>query len=249
MELVLFTDGTLDQDQYRLISDRTGARLITDPGEIKDGTLVLSAGKDGVKLTFGKMEVKGDFSGMYARIRKNNLNGELLVKAARIPGISPSEITVADATAGLGEDSFLLAAAGYRVLLFEKDPVIYLLLEDALKRAVNDPAIHDIAARMNCMEADSKTALGSITEKPDIVFLDPMFPARQKSGLVKKKFQLLHFLEKPCEDEKEMMDAAFGADPCKIIIKRPLKAAVMADVRPTYSLTGKSIRYDVIVVR
>ena len=76
-----------------------------------------------------------------------------------------------------------------------------------------------------------------------------MFPARQKSGLVKKKFQLLHYLEDPCTDEKEMMEAAFRADPRKIVIKRPLKAAVMAGIKPTYSLTGKSIRYDVIVVR
>ena len=249
MELVLYTDGTLNQDQCKLIAARTDARVITDPGEIKDGILVLSAGKDGIKLTYGNMEVKEDFSGMYARIRKNNLNGELLVKAARIPGMSPSELTVADATAGLGEDSFLLAAAGYRVLLFEKDPVIYLLLKDALRRAADDPEIHDIAARMKCTESDSRTALGSITEKPDIVYLDPMFPARQKSGLVKKKFQLLHLLEKPCTDEKDMMDAAFGADPGKIIIKRPLKAAAMADVRPSYSLSGRTVRYDVIVVR
>ena len=40
-----------------------------------------------------------------------------------------------DATAGLGEDSLLLAAAGFEVTLCEADPVIAVLLEDALTRA------------------------------------------------------------------------------------------------------------------
>ena len=249
MELAIYTENRSLTDRCNRIAEKTGARIITDPAEINDDTLVLSVEPDGVKLIFRNMEVMGDFSGMYTRIRKANLNSELLVKAAKIQGKSSAELTVIDATAGLGEDSFLLAAAEYNMILFEKDPVIFLLLEDALKRAADDPAISGIAGRMKCVEADSITEMGSIPERPDIVYLDPMFPERQKSGLVKKKFQLLHFLERPCEDEKELIEAAFEAHPVKIIVKRPLKAAAIAGVKPTYSLTGKSIRYDVIVVR
>ena len=40
-----------------------------------------------------------------------------------------------DATAGLGEDSILLAAYGYNVELYEKNPIISELLKDAMERA------------------------------------------------------------------------------------------------------------------
>ena len=82
---------------------------------------------------------------------------------------------------------------------------------------------------------------------PDVVYLDPMFPERRKSAAVKKKFQLIHHLERPCEDEKALLQAALAANPRKIVVKRPLKGSALAGVRPSYALAGKAIRYDVIV--
>ena len=105
----------------------------------------------------------------------------------------------------------------------------------------------------NVVTADSRnneqdwSIEGDTARPPDIILLDPMFPERQKSGLVKKKFQLIHNLECPCNDEKEMLEAAMAAEPKKIIIKRPLKGPYLAGVKPSYSLTGKSIRYDCII--
>ncbi|MCQ2385968.1 MAG: class I SAM-dependent methyltransferase, partial [Clostridia bacterium] len=80
---------------------------------------------------------------------------------------------------------------------------------------------------------------------PDVIFLDPMFPERRKSGLVKKKFQLIHYLERPCENEADMFWAAFDLSPRKIAVKRPVKGAFLAGVKPSYSLPGKAVRYDV----
>lgn len=75
-----------------------------------------------------------------------------------------------------------------------------------------------------------------------------MFPARQKSALIKKKFQLLQQLEQPCTDEDALLHAAIASAPYKIVIKRPLKGAWLADRKPDYSLKGKTIRYDCIVL-
>ena len=85
-------------------------------------------------------------------------------------------------------------------------------------------------------------------EKPDIILLDPMFPERQKSGLVKKKFQLLQKLESPAQDEKALLTAAMKVAPRKIIIKRPAKAPYLAGVKPSYSLQGSVIRIDCVVI-
>ena len=134
------------------------------------------------------------------------------------------------------------------VRLFERDPVIAALLEDALERAARNPALSGAVARMTLTEGDSIPYLGQLTEAPDVVLLDPMFPERKKSGLVKKKFQLLHGLEAPAADEEALLMAARRARPQKIIIKRPLKGPYLAGVRPTSSLSGRAIRYDCLAL-
>ncbi len=202
----------------------------------KDGALVL-AGDD--------MELAADLARLLPRLRPDRLGRELLVRAARVRGVGRP--TAVDATAGLGEDSLLLAAAGFEVTLYERDPVIAALLADALERASNEPQLKDIVARMRLVEGDSVSALRALSAPPDVVFLDPMFPERRKSAAVKKKFQLLHRLERPCDDEAELLAAALAARPRKVVIKRPPKGPWLAGAKPSHQLTGKAVRYDVIV--
>ena len=198
---------------------------------------------EGLTLSDGKNAVRGDFTRLLSRIRRGNLASEHLVRAVKIKGIA--EPLVVDATAGLGEDAFLLAAAGCRVLLFEYDPVIAALLRDALERAKADPETAPIASRLTLRPEDSIPVLPTLS--PDVVLLDPMFPERKKTALVKKKFQLIHLLEKPCEDERALLDAALAARPRRIVIKRPAKGPVLAGVKPSYSLDGSAVRFDCIV--
>ena len=179
------------------------------------------------------------------RLRPDRLGRELLVRAARVRGVEAP--TAVDATAGLGEDSLLLAAAGFTVTMFEKDPVIAALLRDALERAAANPELAPVAARMTLVEGDSVAGLRDLGFSPDVVFLDPMFPERTKSAAVKKKFQLLHHLERPCDNEGELLDAAISARPRKIVIKRPPKGPWLAGAKPSHALAGKAVRYDVIV--
>ncbi len=198
---------------------------------------------EGLTLSDGKNAVRGDFTRLLPRIRRGNLASEHLVRAVKIKGIA--EPLVVDATAGLGEDAFLLAAAGCRVLLFERDPVIAALLRDALERAKADPETAPIASRLTLRPEDSIPVLPTLS--PDVVLLDPMFPERKKTALVKKKFQLIHLLEKPCEDERALLDAALAARPRRIVIKRPAKGPFLAGVKPSYSLDGSAVRFDCIV--
>lgn len=159
-------------------------------------------------------------------------------------------------TAGFGEDSLLLAAAGFTVDLYEQDCVIAALLKDALDRAADDPALAAAVARMRLHAGeDSIAGLRHTAElvkqgelaAPDVVYLDPMFPERTKSAAVKKKFQLLHHLEQPCADEETLVEAALAARPRKVVIKRPVKGPLLAGVKPSYQLAGKAVRYDVLV--
>lgn len=236
---------TKDADRSR--AEEIAARLgigVCEEETIEELALLLSA--DGLSLTDGTLSMQGDFHGVFERTQKGRLASEMLVKAAKRK--SYGEVSVAiDATAGLGEDSFLLAAAGFQVKLYEYDPVIAELLDDALLRARADSELKESASRMILYKEDSVKALESLTEKPDVVLLDPMFPKRQKSALIKKKFQLLQQLEKPCSEEAELLEAALRTGAHRIIIKRPLKGPFLANKKPDYSLSGKAIRYDCII--
>ena len=216
-------------------------------GERAEGekNLELRRDAEGLALVGDGMVLRADFVRLLPRLRPDRLGRELLVRAVRVRGVeAPSAV---DATAGLGEDALLLAAAGFVVTMFEKDPVIAALLRDALERAARVPELAPVAERMTLVEGDSVAGLRCLGFSPDVVFLDPMFPERTKSAAVKKKFQLLHHLERPCDNEEELVEAALAARPRKVVIKRPPKGPLLAGARPSYQVSGKAVRYDVLV--
>ena len=225
---------------------------VVDPFSVaRAAGLELVRTSEGLTLTDGTMELRADFGRMLPRLKQGRLQQELLVKAARTKGVErPWAI---DATAGFGEDSLLLAAAGFAVDLYEQDCVIAALLKDALDRAADDPALATAVARMRLHAGEDSIAglchtaeligQGELTA-PDVVYLDPMFPERTKSAAVKKKF---HHLEQPCADEETLVEAALAVRPRKVVIKRPVKGPLLAGVKPSYQLAGKAVRYDVLV--
>lgn len=224
-----------------------GSHFLPDSASLaSDQPLWLELSPQGLSLTDGKMGMQGDFLESFPRLKQHLLGQELLVKAARIKGFEGAPRLV-DATAGLGADSLLLAAAGFNVTMFESNPVVALLLEDALRRAQQDERLADIVARMTLVCGDSVAGMGDLEEAPDVILLDPMFPARKKSAQVKKKFQLIHCLEAPCTNEEELFAAAVAAQPRKIVVKRPPKGPYLADNKPAYSIQGKAVRYDCYV--
>ena len=181
---------------------------------------------------------------MIRRVTKGRVYHEMLIKAAKS---NKEGLKAIDATAGMGEDGFLLAAYGYEVTLCEQNPVIACLLSDALRRAGKNPVIKEIADRMTVVAGDSIELMKANMVQVDLVYLDPMFPGRQKSGLINKKLQLIQKMEAPCSEEEELFDAAIAVGPSKIIVKRPLKSKHLADRKPNYMLKGKAIRYDCYV--
>ncbi len=209
----------------------------SDPYLLLDG--------EGLSLVSDGHVLRGDLTKMIPRVTRGRVTGELLARAAKLKGaLSPRAV---DATAGLGEDSLILAASGFSVTLYERNPVICELLRDALERAEHIPELADIVGRMTLVQGDSVAAMASLTEAPDVILLDPMFPERQKSALVKKKLQMIQKLEQPCTDEREILLTAMRASPKKLIIKRPPKGPYLAGIKPDHSIEGKAVRFDCFV--
>ena len=217
-----------------------------ESGADEERDLTLKLDEDGLSLISDGQVLKGDFTRMLPRLKAGKLSGELLVRAAKIKG-KEGLLTAVDATAGLGEDSLLLAAAGFQVILCERNPVVYELLRDAVRRAEEIPELAEIVGRMELRHEDSLETMRQLEFPPDVILLDPMFPERQKSALVKKKLQMIQKLELPCMDERELLITAMRAKPKKLIVKRPPKGPDLAEIKPDHSIAGKSVRFDCFV--
>ena len=250
-DFAVYVAADADLAAAETLAAHLGVPVVTGGPEPSCALALLFDGR-GLALVGGGMEQRGDFARMLPRLRRDRLAGELLVKAARVKG-ADGPLTAIDATAGMGEDALLLAAAGFSVTLYERDPVIAALLRDALQRAAEVSGLADAVARMELREQDSVVALrrmgerGAAAPSPDVVLLDPMFPERTKSAAVKKKAQFLQLLEHPCDDEAALLEAAVAARPRKVVVKRPVKGPHLAGVKPDYAIAGKSVRYDVLV--
>lgn len=182
---------------------------------------------------------------------------ELIAKAVR--GRSKEVLRVLDATAGLGRDSFVLAGRGLQVHMLERSPVVAALLADGLKRArhCGDARLEDVVRLMSLQIVDAADYLQMlpVADFPDVIYLDPMFPASEKTALVKKEMRLFQQLfHRPEMDadlasagEKNLLLQARRCARLRVVVKRPLKAQALAGQAPDYALAGKAVRFDVYV--
>ena len=192
--------------------------------------------------------VRVEFTRGKAAFRRRQQKREMLIRAIGFKGGAP--LTVIDGTGGLGRDCFILAVAGCRIQVFEREPVIAALLSDGLKRALDHPETSEIAQRIRLTACDTVTALQEIQQsgqQVDVVYLDPMFPERRKSAQVKKELQMLQMLVTDNSSGEKLMAAALATAAKRVVVKRPRKAAFLARALPSHSLNGKTIRFDIYI--
>lgn len=179
--------------------------------------------------------------------QRHHTQPEALLKAA---AVKQSHMTrVLDATAGFGLDAYLFAAAGSMVTLCERSKILHAMLEDGIRRAANseEALVRQTVARMHLHSGDSLTLMQSDwQERPEIVYLDPMFPERKKkSAKVKKNMFLLQQLLHGKEDVPGLLAQALELAVKRVVVKRPRHAPFLEGRAPGFSLEGKSSRFDV----
>lgn len=157
---------------------------------------------------------------------------------------------VFDATAGLGRESLILQSAGARVYMFERNPVIWLLLVSAMKKAQVSP---DILSKLKnglptlCNFGSVKDILtnGVQLETPDVVYYDPMFPERSKSALVKKDMRVFHELVGFDLDTVDYANYFLSVATHHLVVKRPSNEPPLGlNVRRSSFVDGKACRFD-----
>lgn len=169
-----------------------------------------------------------------------------LARAAGLKGgVTP---TVVDATAGLGRDGFVLASLGCTVRLIERAPIIAALLRDGLQRAARAPDIGPLVMeRLHLIVADGRDYLCNLVEhqRPDIVYLDPMYPHRDKTASVKKEMRALRQWVGDDDDAPELLAAALRCARRRVVVKRPRRAPALIGPKPGFQIIAPNTRFDV----
>ncbi|WP_417776206.1 class I SAM-dependent methyltransferase [Stutzerimonas xanthomarina] len=226
------------------------AKRLGLPMQADDAEFALQLGEDGLQLQLlgpsapGPVRVDFVEGGAAHRRQFGGGSGQMIAKAVGIqPGIRPR---ILDATAGLGRDAFVLATLGCEMVLFERQPLIAALLEDGLRRGSEDAEVRAIVERMRLQQGNAIELMHQWqSEPPQVVYLDPMFPHREKSALVKKEMRLFRPFVGDDLDAGALLEQALVLASHRVVVKRPRKAPTIDGATPGYSLEGKSSRYDI----
>ncbi len=171
--------------------------------------------------------------------------GQPLARAMGLKGGANPRIV--DATAGLGRDGFVLASLGAQVTLLERSPVMAALLADGLARARRHPETGPIAANnLSLVNTDAAAWLRKCParERPDVIYLDPMYPHRSKSALVKKEMRALRAMVGDDADAPALLATALDCARKRVVVKRPKSAPPLHGPRPSGEVASKNTRYD-----
>lgn len=230
LQVPLFETGAAPPEYDYLLAFIEGALQLSPVDRQKGGPLL-------VDFHSAAMEHRRSTSGIRQDIAK---------AAGCKPGYRPR---VLDVTAGLGGDAFILASLGCHVTLVENNPVIYAMLVDGVARAsqLDSEAGMIVRERMQLLpRQDALACLAGNTVEAEVVYLDPMFPERQKSAKVKKAMQYFHDIV-GCdhEQEKALLELALKKAIKRVVVKRPKLAPLLDNREPDYQVRGKTVRYDI----
>lgn len=235
----------------RSLAERWGFSLVTD----SDAPLQLWLTTEHLELRQGGPDAPGpvfvDFveGAVGHRRRFGGGRSQPIAKAVGLKsGYTPR---VLDITAGLGRDAFVLATLGCEVTLVERSAVVAALLEDGLARAARDGECAAIVQRMHLRHGEAAEVLRQLdeAERPDVIYIDPMYPHREKSALVKKEMRLFRELVGEDLDADALLELALAAARQRVVVKRPDYAEPLAGRKPTLSFDTKNHRFDVYVIK
>lgn len=212
--------------------------------------LALLIDDDGLWLSANGMKMQPAWTDEIHRLKRAGIKNELIARACNIGKIDK----LLDATAGLGHDALLLAHLGAKVTLLERHPILFALLESALQQAKQHSILVKTVANIELIFADAEDYLKRIVDsKYDVIYLDPMFPARdanqkqeKKQAQVKKQMQLLHVLlpDDGVMDLGENLLILAKEKAKRVIVKRPKHAVFLADQQPQHQWQGDACRFD-----
>lgn len=195
-------------------------------------------------LHLGSLKINFSSRKNIYRYKSLNKKNEILSK---VIGIKKNYFPyVLDATAGLGQDGFILASLGCKVTLIERNPFIAIILDDAIRRIflnLRKKCYFKFNMKLLYLSSFNMLNLGII--KPDVIYLDPMFPYRKIKSLPQKNIQLLQKIVGYDCDSHKLLNISRKLAKRRIVVKRFLNSPFLYDSKPNWTVFSKNHRFDI----
>lgn len=170
-------------------------------------------------------------------------------------GLPREGLRIFDLTAGMAKDSFVFFSQGAHVTAFEKNEVVFSLLEDGYRRWV---ASSGGSERFHIAFGDAFEILESINgkpsseipyQKPDVIYIDPMYPQKKSSAKPKKEMEVFRKILEPDSRVEELLERSLEVAQYRVVLKRPLKSDFAGGRKPTHSFESKLVRFDMYLLK
>ncbi len=160
--------------------------------------------------------------------------------------VGKKTLSIVDATTGWAQDSLALFRMGYQMTCIERSPIMAALIQDGFERlAQKDWVQNRQLTPPSLLVGNAIELLGNLPEKPDCIYLDPMFPQKRKSSAAtRKSMAILRDILGDDLDRQSLFDAAMQASGRRVVVKSPDHAEPLGG-KPNESYQGKLLRYDV----
>lgn len=232
----------------RRLAATLGLPLLPEPGDDLDLLLFVDAVGPALRpLGPGASgPVRCRFDDGALRHRRRGGHNEAIGRALALGSARP--VRIIDGTGGFARDAFVLADLGAEVTVCERQPVLAALLAEAIASAAggDDPWLRGVAGRLRLVAADVRTLPGEALAAADAIYLDPMFPVAGKRAASGKAMTVLqHLLDDDEAAAAELVDWALAQPVRRVVVKRPRRAPSLGGRRPSHSLPGRAVRFDV----
>ena len=169
-----------------------------------------------------------------AEVAQHAQPGSGLYRAAGLSVGNNSGVKILDACAVFGIDGLALARQA-QVTLYERQPVVFVMLLEFAAR---------VGVKVDIRQGDGLAAM-SVEAAWDVIYLDPMFPQRNKKALPSRPMQHLRGLSAGAENLvlDSVLEIALAGVNDRVVLKRRVRDPVIG--QPNYSLGGKTVRFDV----
>lgn len=224
------------KNQWNIEHDHTAKFSLiikTDSIELKDN---LNIAKKNIWVNFNYKKMQ-----LYQNDRQ--------IKIIQAIGVKKQlNLNILDATAGFGKDAFIFFSYGCRVTMLERNPIIAILLYDGLIRSYQDYQIgYLIQKNMQLIHTTAFNMHQLNIQRPDVIYLDPMFPAIKKHALSKKTIRAIQNLVGYDTDSDNLLLNAIPFAKKRIVVKRPKKSNYLANIQPNHIIQTKNYRFDVYI--
>ncbi len=153
-------------------------------------------------------------------------------------------LSILDTCAGRGQDAALMAIFSGNVLALERNLDMFLSLEAAVQKLSSRKLWKE---RLHVLHHDAILYLKDLQPEhyPDVIFIDPMYPAATKNPRNNLILREMRELIGDDEDADSLLKHAFGKAIERIVVKRPKRAPFLNGQEPSYQCKGSSTRYDI----